>query len=167
MNVLGEIHNKDLSVSMYEIYWRVLQPYEDEACIRVFSALIESSTYFPKPSDFCTRLADHGKHAALRQLSVVIKQLRETGSYGIPVFDDPITKTLMTSRWSWPMLCAMTETGIEWWSKSFVEAYEAYEHTADTCKMISADNKSVKALIAGIGGRETESKSLDKTRKDV
>ena len=71
-------------------------------------------------------LQDH----ASEQVSVVMKQIRELGSYRAPCFDDPVTKSLMSSRWSWHSVCSMTETELKWWSMEFVDAYQSVERTA-------------------------------------
>ncbi len=66
---------------------------------------------------------------ASEQVSVVRKQIRELGSYRAPGFDDPVTQSLMSSRWSWQSVCSMTETELKWWSMEFVEAYQSLERT--------------------------------------
>jgi hypothetical protein len=91
--------------------------------------------------------------AANEQATAVMKQIRDLGSYRTPVFDDPITKSLMASRWSWAAVCSMTEAELKWWTKDFVEAYQANTRT-DTQHRIECDNTPrLKLLAGGIGKR--------------
>lgn len=63
---------------------------------------------------------------ASEQVSVVIKQIREVGFYRTPCFDDPLTRRLINSRWSWRSICSMTENELKWWAKEFAELYQSF-----------------------------------------
>lgn len=86
------------------------------------------------------------------QASDVIGQVRSVGSYGTPVFDDPVTKLLMSGRWSWRSVCAMTEAEMKWWARDFVEAYQAFERKNE-CLEIGNEpgNRKLRLLTGGIG----------------
>lgn len=63
---------------------------------------------------------------ATAQVNEIMRQVRDVGSYRTPAFDDPITDSLMNTRWSWQAVCAMTQTEHKWFAKDFIEAYQAY-----------------------------------------
>lgn len=86
------------------------------------------------------------------QVAVVIKQIREIGSYRTPAFDDPVTDSLMKSRWSWQSVCSMTESELKWWAKDFIEAYQSHERI-DKPAMIDGSNQQRLRLLAGGIGR--------------
>ena len=85
------------------------------------------------------------------QAAAVMKQVRELGAYRYPVFDDPTTKALMSSRWSWAAVCLMTETEMKWWVKEFVEAYQSEKKSE--CLVIGEGKsiKNLKLIAGGIG----------------
>jgi len=91
---------------------------------------------------------------AALQVADILKQIRELGSYRTPSFVDPVTKAIMSSRWSWRAVCAMTEAELKWWAKEFIEAYQAMDRV-DTREKIAHSGTpmdSLKKLTAGIGG---------------
>ena len=91
---------------------------------------------------------------ACEQVTVVMKQIRELGSYRTPCFDDPVTKSLMVSRWSWQSVCSMTETELKWWAKEFIEAYQTMDRDEKRAQIgcIGTEERKLKLLAGGIGG---------------
>ncbi len=90
--------------------------------------------------------------AANEQATAVMKQIRDIGSYRTPVFNDPITRSLMASRWSWQSVCSMTEVELKWWAKDFVESYQANTRL-DPQAIIegSGQQTRLRLLAGGIG----------------
>ena len=94
---------------------------------------------------------------AENQVTVIMSQIRSVGYYGRPVFEDPITKWLMSERWSFHSLCSMTEKELSWWAKEFKEAYHSancglknlIEHEPES--MERKNCKDVRILISNIG----------------
>jgi hypothetical protein len=86
---------------------------------------------------------------AQQQVNEIMAQVRNIGSYGTPVFSDPVTIRLMKSRWSWKSLCAMTETEHKWWAKDFIEAYKSAD-TMDRHEAIECTPR-LKLLTGKIG----------------
>jgi hypothetical protein len=91
------------------------------------------------------------KDDATIQVNEIMRQIRELGSYRTPVFDDPVTKSLMSSRWSWQSVFSMTETELKWFSKEFIETYQSCDRKADHTMIDCAASKRMKLLIGGIG----------------
>ena len=91
------------------------------------------------------------KDFASEQSVEVLKQVRELGYYRAPVFNDPITKALMSSRWSWHSVCSMTEDELTWWVKEFMEAYQATERLAPQPAIDGENSPRLKLLTGGIG----------------
>ncbi len=91
----------------------------------------------------------NGTDAATEQTNIVMRQIRDLGSYRTPVFDDPITKSLMASRWSWQAVCSMTETELKWWAKDFVESYQANTRTDTQARIESGGQQTRLRLLAG------------------
>lgn len=81
------------------------------------------------------------------QATLVMKQIREVGYYRTPCFDDPVTKALMSSRWSWRSVCSMTETELRWWAREFTEVYRLYGKAGGA---IEGGNETIKLLSRSI-----------------
>jgi hypothetical protein len=92
---------------------------------------------------------------AQNQVTEIMRQIRTTGYYGNSAFDDPITKLFLSSRWTFRSLCDMTEIELKWWSKEFIEAYQAMDRTARhgqiECNPMM--EQKLKLLASGIGAK--------------
>ncbi len=162
MTLLAEVHGKEISKSLMDVYWISLQQYGDTECESAFNRLITTTRFFPKPVDVIEAIQANNPAAqitmndrATEQIAVVMKQVRELGYYRTPCFDDPVTKRLMTGRWSWRSICSMTTEEHKWWAKEFIEAYQASERVNGNSDMpqIENSNRRLKLLAGGIGGR--------------
>lgn len=161
MTILAEIHTRELSKTLLDVYWVSLQPYDDNECESAFNRMVTTLKFFPKPADMLeainhvsTKQIPGATDRATEQVAVVMKQVRELGYYRTPVFDDPVTKRLMTSRWSWQAMCSMTAEEHKWWAKEFVDAYRASElvnSTGDDQQIEFNNNRRLKLLVGGIG----------------
>ena len=136
---------------------------EDDLTIEQWEAaakkIIRGRKYTSQPTyaDFLENvMGDKATEAdvAEAQVCIVMKQIREIGYYRTPVFDDSITRHLMSSRWSWSAVCAMTETELKWWGKEFLEAYQSQKRF-DRCEMAAIEcgdeRRDLKLLMLGIG----------------
>jgi hypothetical protein len=153
MSILAEIHGKDLSAALLEAYWLILKSYSDSECETAFNRMMVESRFFPKPADIIesiTKASPCVQDAAQDQVNVVMRQIRDLGSYRTPVFDDPITKSLMSSRWSWQSVCSMTESELKWWAKEFIDAYQSANHSG-TLPQIESNSSRLRLLAGGIG----------------
>ena len=94
---------------------------------------------------------ENSENAASLQVNAVMQQIRQIGSYGQPVFDDPITKKLMSSRWSWRSVCSMTEVELKWWAKEFSDAYQAFQKNENQLAIENNElSPKLRLLVGGI-----------------
>ncbi|MCP4116488.1 MAG: hypothetical protein GY737_13970 [Desulfobacteraceae bacterium] len=66
------------------------------------------------------------------QADLVLAKLRREGRNAAVDFEDPVTFHLMTIRWpynSWGV--RVTEEGLLWWRKYFIDAYRAYNEVRE------------------------------------
>lgn len=158
MTLLGEIHSKELSQSLLDVYWEILSRHSDEVCEAAFNRLIETMRFFPKPADFIDALKQVSgpeppqiTDRATEQINIVMRQIRERGSWRTPAFDDPVTNSLMKTRWSWPSVCAMTETELKWWAKEFADSYLSMQKIESVPMIEGGTQPRLKLLAGGIG----------------
>ena len=90
------------------------------------------------------------KDKAQIEADKIIGHLRNYGATSVPVFDDDITRHLMTSRWHYQRWAReVLESELKWWVKEFVEAYNSYALVGGA--PLQVESSGVAALIENIG----------------
>ena len=93
----------------------------------------------------------------------------QVASYIDVVFEDPITKAIMTDRWpfvSWAR--NVLESEISWWKKDFIKLYKSYDNHVDAGLLIKDGDKklipasNLKKLIANNQTEQGERQSVKK-----
>lgn len=105
-------------------------------------------TKMPTIADFVEAIEGNSDDVAEAQAHDVLCQVRRCGSYGTPSFDDPVTKELVSRRWTWSALCSMPERDQQWFVKEFIQAYRSYERL-ETVPQIDGP-KRFKQLASGM-----------------
>ncbi len=123
MTVLGEIHDRQITRLLLDVYWRILEPFPDEACIRAFHELIGRVKFFPKPAEFMELLeARQGDQATSAWLDV-IAALKRYGNYRSVRFADPVIHSAIEAMGGWVRLGLMEERERPWRQKEFERLY--------------------------------------------
>jgi hypothetical protein len=123
MTVLGEIHDRKITRLLLDVYWRVLEPFPDEACIRAFHELIRMAKFFPKPAEFLEHLeARREDRAAAAWLNVVVT-LKRFGNYQSVRFPDPVIHSVIEAMGGWVRFGLMEEKERPWKQKEFERFY--------------------------------------------
>ena len=162
MTVLGENHGKEISETLAGVYWKLLEPYEDEECISVFKRLILELRFFPKPADFTDLLRGSTNEMALAAWVKVVEAIRRFGNYRSVHFDDPVIHSCIEVMGGWPKLCEVLEDEVKWKQKEFERLYAVLsrrgKHPAylpGTHEIVNANNgHEVESDIVRIGFSE-------------
>jgi hypothetical protein len=157
--MIGMAENFSAQISQQGIMLRfmALKDYSIQQieCAAIKILINRKAMGMPTIAEFVSAINGEQKSSdnAQNQVNEIMRQIREIGWYGISVFDDPITKSLLSSRWTFRYLCDMTETESKWWSKDFIEAYQSMERTERRAQVeYSGDNeRKLKLLANGIG----------------
>lgn len=56
MILIGELFDKNLSEELLDIYWQILEAFNDEQCEQAFKKVMASAKFFPKPADILEHL---------------------------------------------------------------------------------------------------------------
>ena len=114
--------------------------------------------FFPKAGEIldianCLGKPTHSIEAqAQQQWRLVLTAIRQRGlSRGAPVFDDPITNTLVRTQFTWESLCSVEADKLNWEEKRFVEAYNLASEIEPEKLLIEASTGEVRALVSNIG----------------
>ena len=122
MTCLGEIHEKKITDSLKDIYWKTLEPFSDEACEMAFNRLISTCKFFPKPAEFIEILAGNKEDNAVLAWQKVMDCL----SAGKKSSDLTIERTVRVLG-GWDNLGLQSYDELKWTEKRFKEHYEVVE----------------------------------------
>lgn len=155
MTAMGENFNAEISREGMRIRFDAMSDLSIEQVRAACTELVKTRIYPGMPTTGEIRAAIPGKAVCIEdtaQLRVneIMGKIRSLGSYGSPTWNDPVVEKLLSSRWSWQTLCAMTETEHKWWAKEFVEAYRALAESRTQPQQIE-DYDAVRQLVSGIG----------------
>ena len=123
MTMLCELHDRQLSKIMKDLYWKVLAPFTDERCEAAFKEVIYTSKFFPKPADFLEILKDKKEDRASRAWIKVVNAIRRVGNYQSVKFDDPVIHSVFKFWGGWVVTAAWKEDELKWKQKEFERLY--------------------------------------------
>jgi len=89
---------------------------------------------------------------AEEQWGEVIRQMREVGSWGEPVFKDKTTERLLTIRFHYKDLCAMTTHELSFVRKEFISAYVAKSNCDEKEKIDYHPDTKLRQIAGGLFG---------------
>jgi hypothetical protein len=140
MTVLGEIHDRKITRLLLDVYWRVLEPFPDNTCIRAFHELIRSAKFFPKPAEFLEHLEARREDRAAAAWLDVVATLKRFGNYQSVRFADPVIHSAIEAMGAWVRFGLMEEKERPWKQKEFERLYQ----------IIAGRNGSHPSYLAGI-----------------
>ena len=123
MVLLGEIHNRELSDLLLDAYWKILEPFSDDACKKSFDQLIAISKFFPKPPDFLEILRGTIQDTAVLAWEKVDSTVKSHGPYVSVKFDDDVIHSCIELMGGWVALCNEDIKNWHWKQKEFVQLY--------------------------------------------
>lgn len=126
MTGLSELHGKDLSSVVIEMYWHALSKFSDEQCKAAFDKAIVKYKFFPKPAELIEDLQVPAQYIAQQQAAYLINEISGRG-YRNPEDwkEDPTTRKLLAGRFDGERLHKDSlESDLKWIEKNFIEAYE-------------------------------------------
>lgn len=134
-----KLYDKDISKDVMALYFNALREFSIEELNSAFTAHsldAKHGTFFPKPADI-VRQTEKNKPSiqdrALLAWAEVENAIKRTGSWGTPVFTDPITPAAVGQLGSWSDLCMTTIDNLSWRQKEFLRAFELFEKTPQEC----------------------------------
>ena len=119
---LGLLFDKEIPSSLSAIYWRILEPFTDEECEKVFNKLITTCKYFPKPVDFLELLSGTNEDRSLSAWQDVMGALTQ----GCRLADQTINSTVKALG-GWDSLERQTYNELKWTEKRFREHFNVVE----------------------------------------
>jgi hypothetical protein len=154
---MGENFNATVTKEGLKIRFEALKEFSIDQVRQACIELVKNRVYPGMPVSGEIRAAIVGgsggdnsqkiEDIAQQRVNEIMGQIRTVGSYGSPTWSDPVVSDLLSRRWNWQSLCAMTETELKWWAKEFIEAYKSHQSQP----MI--ENKEAKTMLSELARR--------------
>ena len=159
---LCEIHDRTMSKMLTDLYWKVLEPFNNEDCENAFREIIYTGRFFPKPADFTELLHGNKKNQATLAWLQVLETVKRVGDYRSVKFSNPVIHSVIESMGGWVRLAGDMQAAEEKWKqKEFERLYEVIsqnprgkhpEYLAGKCEIANgANGYAVKPDIIMIG----------------
>ena len=125
MSGLSEVHNKEITKTLLNIYWQVLDPYSDEECEKAFNSILATAEFFPKPVEFIKFISppEDEKDTALLAWVEVDNAVRTIGNYASVQFSDPVIHTTIQAMGGWSTFQNADNNEWVWVKKEFMSIY--------------------------------------------
>ena len=123
MTGLGELHQRNITDVIKNMYWKILAPYTDEQCKQAFEIVIRECSFFPKPSELLKYIAEKQEDKAITSLNLVVYAVEHVGNYTSVKFPDPAIHSVIEMLGGWPKFCTATEEEWVWLKKDFLKFY--------------------------------------------
>jgi len=120
MTLWGEIHEKKITDVLKNYYWKIFEPFSDEACEMAFKKV--GLKWFPKPQDFLDVLQVNKEDTAIEAWQKVMDCL----SAGTRSNDLTIERTVKALG-GWDHLGLQSFDELKWTEKRFKEHYDVVE----------------------------------------
>ena len=132
-----------------ELSYQALKKYSLDQITRAVSRLLISHKFntMPTIADIAETIDQaEGKipveDKAEVQAGIVLEFLRTCGRDASPMFSDPITRHLMTTRWRYRQWAAyVIESDLKWWRREFIETYKAHASGVESGYFFPAGEK--------------------------
>lgn len=151
MALLGELHDKRLSTTLNQAYWKVLLPYDDAICGKAFAWAVTKCKWFPKPAELVefilkTLPTQTGKTSWF----IAMEMVGGWTDYDPKplVHPDPIAQVILRGLGGWEKLAHCPADELQWMQKRFEDAYEEIAANEDRLRLLQGKpSKEVGELI--------------------
>ena len=144
-------YEREMDNELIALYHNLLEEFAVEDIGAACSIWMKTSGWYPKVSEIIDIINKHRdpvlsiESRAQQQWRLVLEQIRLRGMrQGTPAFEDPITKYLIRTQFSWSYLCRMKETDENWEQKRFCESYAVADEIGADRLSLAAPEKVLK-----------------------
>ncbi len=165
MMLIGEVHGRQISQPLLDLYWKVLEPFPDEQCEIAFKRVLLDGRFFPKPVDFLEVLQGRTQDVAALRWVEVVKALKKIGAYESVTFTDAAINSTIEAMGGWIRLGDMLEDDEKWKGKEFERLYSIFSQRGgshpgyliginDLSSQARGYGKEIKPIVIGFQERE-------------
>ena len=124
---MAENFSATLSDVGIDLMFETLKNYSYQQVYSAAITIMKTRKYtgMPTISEFITNIEGTKDDRADYQYGLVLRAIRELGTYTHPRFKDPITQSLVDSRFGWAKICNINPKDMEFFARDFKAAYKA------------------------------------------
>lgn len=122
---LSEVYNRNISDTLSEIYYDVLQELTDEQFKNAVNKIIRTNKYpsMPKPAEILEYVHGKPQDEALNAWNTTLEAIRHIGAYKTPIFEDKAISATIEHLGGWIKLCDTDKEEMIWVQKEFEKFY--------------------------------------------
>jgi hypothetical protein len=120
----GNAYSIKVEKGQMSAYYDMLSQYPADALRQAFRDHIRSSEWFPKVSQVIALIEGSAKQRSVDSWGRVLKEIRQTGSYGEPRVSPQIAEAIAKIG-GWKHICSLTHRDLEFKAKDFAEVIES------------------------------------------
>ena len=123
MATLSEVFDKQLSDALLEVYWRILEPFDDSDCLSMFKRIVVELKFFPKPAEMVNMLRGDTEERSISAWLEALAAVKRFGNYQSVRFADPAIHAVIQAMGGWPRFALMEADEEKWRQKEFERLY--------------------------------------------
>ena len=156
----AELYNKELTVSLINLYFKILSRFSIEKVSAGFENHLvdpKNGKFFPRPADIVHQIdcmKRPAKERAIHAWMEIESTMRRVGAYGDCKLKDQQAQIALNSLGSWPDLCFINRDKLSFKRHEFIEIYQALEKAS-----ISSDNLNLENNDQNVFAIKDESKN--------
>lgn len=126
IGALMELHGKQPSEAMLDLYWESLKHLEASEFKAAIGEVVRSSKFMPKPSEILEVIEGPRKNTAAMQWAHVRRTMDFGDIYCSPDFGR-VVNAVLHALGGWEVLCEKTIPELVWYQKDFERIYADFE----------------------------------------
>ena len=150
---LAENFSATLSDVGIDLMFETLKNYSYQQVYGAAIKIMKTRKYtgMPTISEFITNIECTKDDKADYQYGLVLRAIRELGSYTHPRFKDPITQSLVDNRFGWGKICNINPKDMEFFARDFKAAYQAASNGSEKTMIGHGNQNNVIDMLKKIG----------------
>lgn len=124
MATISEVFDKQISDSLLEVYWRILEPFDDSECMAMFKRIVIELKFFPKPAEMINLIRGDAETRAVNAWLEAVHAVKRHGNYVSVKFSDPAIHSVIEAMGGWPQFALMSVNEEKWKQKEFERLYQ-------------------------------------------
>jgi hypothetical protein len=127
---LGELFNKEISPSLMELYWQILDNLTDTQFEKACQEAARKRRFFPKPAELLELIEQDPASLALAAWDKLTQAIRDYGQYRSIEFDDPALTATVESMGGWVTACLWRADDLPHRRREFLSTYQVMSQRA-------------------------------------
>ena len=142
---LCELHGKTMTVGLSAMYMRILHDFAAFEAVRAIEYAIQTSKWFPKPSELLDTLRGSREEAALRAWLILEKTIQQVGTWRSVLFEDPRMCAVIKFFGGWEQVGNWPIKEMDYRRGEFIKAYAGFDNPPPSTMLPGAGERAAMA----------------------